>query len=220
MPEQSTESECWDPHHSDLCEGGVTIAERRSSLRLSQPEIRGNVTFVERVGLRRRNFRMPPKTRAGQALDDDLFLCRKHRHHHRSGRQMVSMLVFGACALISGCQDHGTSIWQKKSQSPDGQWLAIADTKQWSGPGGGYVATSVYLKLADGSEPPVQVLGFSNDTAYPTGITSVTMKWLNPNHLTVAYGNHSKLDFQAIKCSGVDISISESPTVQRGGKTQ
>ena len=27
MAEQQTESEYWDPHHNELCEGGVTVAE-------------------------------------------------------------------------------------------------------------------------------------------------------------------------------------------------
>jgi hypothetical protein len=114
-----------------------------------------------------------------------------------------------SCTLISGCRDEGTVIWSKEVRSPDGRWLATAATKQWSGPGNAYVATSVYLKEKDSAQPSVEVLGFSNDSAYPSGVTNVTMDWVTPKHLNVTYGSHATLDFQAVKCSGIDISVSD-----------
>lgn len=45
--------------------------------------------------------------------------------------------------------------------------LPNAQTKQWSGPGNAYVETSVYLKLIAGKQPPVQVLDFPNEAAFP-----------------------------------------------------
>lgn len=120
------------------------------------------------------------------------------------------VFTVASCALLSGCRDKGTIIWSKEMRSPDGRWLATAATRQWSGPGNAYVATTVYLKEKDSQEPPVEVLGFSNDSAYPSGVTNVTMDWVTPKHLNVTYGSHATLDFQAIKCSGIDISVSNS----------
>ena len=120
------------------------------------------------------------------------------------------LIVVGITISLSGCRDDGTIIWSKEVGSPDGQWLASAATKQWSGPGNAYVATSVYLKGKDSSQPPIEVLGFSNDSAYPAGATSITMEWVTPKHLDVTYGSHATLDFQALKCAGIDISVRDT----------
>jgi hypothetical protein len=122
-------------------------------------------------------------------------------------RMVIALLIVGSLVLVSGCRDKGTTIWSKEVRSPDGQWLAAAATKQWSGAGTAYVATSVYLKWMGGSQPPIEILGFSNDSAYPSGITNVKMEWVTPKHLEVTYGSHAKLDFQAVKCNGIDISV-------------
>ena len=127
-------------------------------------------------------------------------------------RAAVFIVVVGVCVLLTGCGDNGTTLWSQEVRSPDGQWLAIADTKQWSGPGNAYVATSVYLKQAASTQPPIKILGFSNESAYPSRIANVTIEWVAPKHLNVRYGSHATLDFQVIKCSGVDISVSEPPT--------
>jgi len=133
----------------------------------------------------------------------------------RCARYALWLIALGTCVLMFGCRDDGTTIWAKEVRSPDGHWLATAATKQWSGPGNAYVATSVYLKGTDSSQPPTEVLGFSNDSAYPSGVTNVTMEWVTPKHLNVAYGSHATLDFQAIKCAGIDISVSEPPTASQ-----
>ncbi len=122
-------------------------------------------------------------------------------------RRMISFLIVACCVLVCGCRDEGTTIWSNEVRSPDGHWLALAATKQWSGPGNAYVATSVYLKGVNGSQVPTQILGFSNDSAYPAGVTNVKMEWVTPKHLNVTYGGHATLDFQAIKCNGIDISV-------------
>jgi hypothetical protein len=122
----------------------------------------------------------------------------------------IWLFAVTSSVLVSGCRDEGTTIWSKEVRSPDGSWLATAATKQWSGPGNAYVATSVYLKEKGSAQPPVEVLGFSNDSAYPSGVTNVTMDWVTPTHLNVTYGSHATLDFQAIKCSGIDISVRDA----------
>jgi hypothetical protein len=66
----------------------------------------------------------------------------------------------------------------------------------------------VYLKWVKGSQTPVLVMAFSHQFA----TMNLKMKWLTPMHLEVAYGpssgpgDHATLDFQAIKCGGIEIS--------------
>jgi hypothetical protein len=113
-------------------------------------------------------------------------------------------MVIGLCALVFGCRDSAI-IWSAESRSPDGHWLASARTEQFGGAGTASVETSVYLK--QNSQPPVEILEFSNDSAFPSGVTNVDMNWVNPTHLEVTYKGHPTIDFQAVKCSGVDISL-------------
>jgi hypothetical protein len=96
-----------------------------------------------------------------------------------------------------GCRDEGTTIWSREIQFPNGKWLAIAQTKQWSGPGSAYVETSVYLKLIAGKQPPVQVLDFPNESAFPGG--AVNVEWTSPNHLTVTYSNDLQLSGRQVR---------------------
>jgi hypothetical protein len=123
----------------------------------------------------------------------------------------VSLLILAVCTFAFGC-DGGTTIWSADSTSPDHRWVSSASTKQWSGPGNAYVATSVYLKRPDGSKPPIEILEFANDSAYPAGITSVDMTWLTPSHLELGHKGHASLNFQAVKCAGIDISVRDLST--------
>jgi hypothetical protein len=87
--------------------------------------------------------------------------------------------------------------------------LATARSQQWGGLGTAYDATTVYLKQANGSDAPTQILSFSHQ--YPT--MNLTMRWVTTTHLEVIYGpsdragDHVSLDFQAIKDGGIDISV-------------
>jgi|SRR5208282_3785275 len=123
-------------------------------------------------------------------------------------RTAIALMVIAVCVLGSGCQDVGTT-WSAEARSPDGLWLATARSQQWGGLGTAYDATTVYLKWIKGSQPPTQVLGFSHQYA----TMNLNMEWLTPTHLEVTYGpsaspgDHVSLDFQAIKCGGIDISV-------------
>jgi hypothetical protein len=123
-------------------------------------------------------------------------------------RKAILFLIVGVCVLGSGCQDVATT-WSAEARSPDGLWLATARSQQWGGPGTAYDATVVYLKWIQGSQPPTQVLGFSHQYA----TMNLKMEWLTPTHLYVTYGpsarpgDHVSLDFQAIKCGGIEISV-------------
>jgi hypothetical protein len=55
---------------------------------------------------------------------------------------------------------------------------------------------------------PVLILGFFHHEKNPSDTINLTMKWPSPSHLDVSYdGRAASLDFQAIKCGGVEISV-------------
>ena len=62
------------------------------------------------------------------------------------------------------------------------------------------------MNWTTGSQPPMLILAFSDGPPEP-GSMSVGMKWLTPTHLELTYKGHWTLDFQAVKCAGIDISV-------------
>jgi len=137
-------------------------------------------------------------------------------------RRSISLVVLGICLVGAGCQDVATT-WSTEATSPDGRWVAVARSQQWGGPGTAYDATTVYLRLTKSGQHPIvdflfpdpfcqrQVLVFSQEYA----TINLTMKWVSPTHLDVAYGPSSRpgdqvsIVFQVVKCAGVDISVRE-----------
>jgi hypothetical protein len=118
----------------------------------------------------------------------------------------ISLIVVGICVLISGCKASPT--WSAESRSPDGKMIATAETFEQSGFGTGWVQTTVYLNWTTGSQPKTLILAFSEGPAEPGGM-NVGMKWLTPTHLELTYKGQRPLDFQAIKCDGVDIAVQD-----------
>jgi len=122
-------------------------------------------------------------------------------------QRAISLITITICVLLYGCGP--TKTWSAESRSPDGQWAAVAESEQWSGPGNAYDETTVYLKPLNGSQPPVQLLGFSHQ--YPT--MNLKMEWVTPTQLHVIYGegtkprDHVNIDFQVVKCAGIDIFL-------------
>jgi hypothetical protein len=121
-------------------------------------------------------------------------------------RKAISLIIIGVCVLGLGCQEHQT-IWSAEARSPDGYWLASGRTEQHAGPGNAGVYTSVYLKRTNDSKSPEEVLGFSFDSAYPSGTSNVKMNWVTPSHLDVTYNGHADLYFQVVKYAGIVISV-------------
>jgi uncharacterized protein YceK len=117
-------------------------------------------------------------------------------------RNRMLVLTVAVCALLSGCSNVAT-IWSTEVRSPDGRWLAKALTEQHSGPGNAILQTTVFLKPTQGPKEPIEVLLFTQDAKS----IDLTMNWLTPSHLEVTYKQPAVIDFQAIKCSGVDISV-------------
>jgi hypothetical protein len=118
------------------------------------------------------------------------------------------------CVLLQGCRDQAT-IWSTTAVSPNGQIIASANTEQYGGLGTAYVSTGVYLKQSKSSKPPLLILGFTNESAYPAGVTEVNLRWLSDSQLDVTYKPGAIIDFQAIKAIGVDITVHKIEVVGR-----
>jgi hypothetical protein len=84
--------------------------------------------------------------------------------------------------------------------------VVTARTIQTSGIGTGDPGTFVYLNWTTGSQSPTIILAFTDAPNEP-GSMSVGMNWLTPKHLELTYKGPRTLDFEAVKCHGVDISV-------------
>jgi hypothetical protein len=126
--------------------------------------------------------------------------------------------LFLVVSVACGCQDVRT-VWSAEVQSPDGNWLATARTEQHSGPGTAGAESSVYLQRVHNSSAPLLILGFLHHEKNLSDTINLTMKWASPNHLEVTYdGRAASLDFQAIKCGGVEISAHDLSRELTSGK--
>jgi len=122
-------------------------------------------------------------------------------------RTATANVVIGLSVMLVGCDRDFATIWSQEVKSPDGHWVAVASTTQNGGPGTASVDTAVYLKWLASSGSPTLILGLSNESAYPLGITRVRMSWLTDKHLDLAYCEGT-VGFQAIKAGGsLDISV-------------
>ncbi len=120
-------------------------------------------------------------------------------------KKLIIFFILAVCTFVSGCKDSAI-IWSAESQSPDKHFVASARTEQYGGLGTAAVFTAVYLKKS-GQQEAKGILLLSNESAYPLGITAVNMTWITPSHLSITYKGHATINFQAIKCAGVEISV-------------
>jgi hypothetical protein len=119
----------------------------------------------------------------------------------------LSVFAIGAVLFIFGCRKGADIIWKAEARSPNGQWLATAETDQQSGFGTDGATTVVYLRPVNGSRPPVQILSFSQNEHAQTSLIDLNLKWVDETHLDVSYKEQPNLDFQAVKYAGIDISV-------------
>ncbi len=109
------------------------------------------------------------------------------------------------CILVVGCRDAAT-IWSTDSSSPDGRWVASAHTDQYSGPGTAGILSTVTLRQVKGKQDKVEILQLSQDSTQ----VDLKLNWLSPTHLEITFKQPASVDFQAIKCGGIDISIRDT----------
>ena len=113
--------------------------------------------------------------------------------------------VIGLCVLDSGCQDN--SRWGL-AISPDGKRIARIHTVEPGPMGIGVFGTTVDVNWTEGSQQPVIVFEVGNGPSEPNGL-AVGLRWLDSAHLQIIYKHGQTIDFQAVKCCGIEISASE-----------
>jgi hypothetical protein len=115
----------------------------------------------------------------------------------------VLLLLLSVCLALSACEGPRTT-WSAESRSPNGRMIATARADETSGIGTGDPGTSVYLDWTSGSQPTTIILSLLPPQR---GITKVGMNWLASRHLELTYSGDVTVDFQAIRCHGVEISV-------------
>ncbi len=137
--------------------------------------------------------------------------------HVRNSLLSIAVITAALGLLLYGCHNPITT-WSEESPSPDGLWLATAHTDQFSGPGNAGLVTRVELKRLRGHKQTIEILLFDFQAATPDK-ARVTMKWLTPTHLDVTYAGNAALDFQVVKCAGIDISVRDLSNDNATGET-
>jgi hypothetical protein len=111
-------------------------------------------------------------------------------------------------------------VWKAQTQSPDGLWLAKADTVQNGGFGSAEIHTSVFLERESAKARPQEVLVVECDGPMPHpyaldndankgGCVGLTMTWPTSKHLHLTYETRQGTDvvFQAVRFGDVDITV-------------
>jgi hypothetical protein len=95
--------------------------------------------------------------------------------------------------------------------------VATGRAEETSGIGTGDPGTSVYLNWTTGSQSPTIILFL---VPKQPGAIKVGMNWLDPTHLELTYSGHAIVDFEAVKCHSVDISVREVPMPNAGAASR
>jgi hypothetical protein len=122
-------------------------------------------------------------------------------------RRIPLLLTMLVMLSVGGCRKGVETIWRAEARSPNGQWLASAQTDQRSGFGTDGAITTLYLTPTNGSRSAVQVLSFSQNEHAQTSLIDLKMQWRDSTHLDVSYRDNPTLDFQAVRYAGIEISI-------------
>lgn len=129
------------------------------------------------------------------------------------------MLPIVLAISISGCmRAKPLIVWRTEVTSPDGKWIAIADTVQNGGFGTASVETSVYLDTPTSRTPPARILGFTCNSAVPHayildntankgGTIDLKMSWESPSHLMVTYVGDPDIDLETVKYDAILVSV-------------
>jgi hypothetical protein len=132
-------------------------------------------------------------------------------------RSIGGVTVLASLAMLLGCHDDPT-VWRKEIPSPNGAWVATAQTKQWGGFGSAWVETTVSIRKLDGTVnhgKPFDVLSYPGGGTIPkTYVLSdanedpdLRIAWLTPTHLQIAHQSAINPDLEVVRFSDVDISF-------------
>jgi hypothetical protein len=123
------------------------------------------------------------------------------------------LLAFGIGVVpVCGCRSLNPQIvWLAESKSPDGRFVVTARAYANDGFGtDGVPGTFVYLNWAEGSQKPLEIMEFTDDSA-GAGEQKVELRWLAPNQLEIGYNRQrQQIQFQAVRF--VDVCIGTRDT--------
>ncbi|MGH2345975.1 MAG: hypothetical protein ACRDG4_12160, partial [Chloroflexota bacterium] len=109
------------------------------------------------------------------------------------------------------CGTNPVTTWSAQFPSPDGKWVAVARTYQYSGPGNNYIDTCLYLRSDYEHKKEEMVLDYVD-----TG-KEMSVKWVSPSDLEVTLRKHVEIDLEMVIFSTVTITV-RNPAV--GGGSQ
>lgn len=109
--------------------------------------------------------------------------------------------------MISGCGGVPTTTVTARSKSPDGGFIAQAETSEANGIGVGDIGTEVDLNWTTGSQKATPILYFLDGADPRTTKKTVSLIWRDSSHLEIDYIGPRTIDFQAVKCHGVSIAV-------------
>ncbi len=115
-------------------------------------------------------------------------------------------------------------VWKATAPSPNGRWVATADTVQNGGFGSADIYTTVNLKRLGDDSGPVDIIGIDSrarpiphpyvldNVANKGGSIDLTMTWETPSHLRVTYTDQACTDVrrQLTKYAEVNITLQSS----------
>ncbi|MBU6509706.1 MAG: hypothetical protein KGQ73_05935 [Gammaproteobacteria bacterium] len=162
-----------------------------------------------------------PQTDAAN-IDRMRYAMQRYYNSYQPAVHIAFLLFLVLCIFsASGCQQPVTT-WSAEVRSPDGLWLAVAQSRQWSGPGTAYDATIVSLKPLKGRQSPMEILDFSHQYA----TMNLEMNWITATHLNIVYGPSSRpgdqvsVTFQVARYAGIEISIEPLASKESSGSQQ
>lgn len=120
---------------------------------------------------------------------------------------IVAALAAATLAITTtSCSNWKT--WSARAVSPDGRYVATAETVRPGGWGTGSApVTTVQLNWTVGSQAPslvFAVAAVAADADKP-GLLNIGLRWAAPDRLEIRYSKQETVQFQAVKCDGVDI---------------
>lgn len=121
----------------------------------------------------------------------------------RTGRCAgLKVAALGLVLMLVGCDDSQVVI-KDEVKSPDGSRTARVQTHAFYGPGNNAMFSEVYLFWTENPHPTQVILLNAPHDKY----AGVKVVWRGNNALDVIRHPEAKVEFQAVKAMGVDISL-------------
>jgi hypothetical protein len=111
-------------------------------------------------------------------------------------------LVLVWLALVD-CGSEPVTISRIAVPSPDSEWIAVARTDQWAGPGNAALHVIVTLRHRGSQPDSVDVLDQDEEHAPPIDIY---LEWRAPRALVISYTQSANIELQTVRVANVDIA--------------